>query len=763
MRTVQRGTRAGVMVTLLLFAAPSPSAVANAAASRWAEMRADAFSKLDTVRGLVGTGRIADAVRAAAGLVDVAPASISPGAPRDIAFLAGLAEPVARLLAAVQGSGAAAQAAVRTDPARLASLQRRADALGESDLAEARRLLEQLDRALDRPLLYGAALSLASSIDRALPALAAIPSPASTGQAVGCDVYENHPVLCIGGTGSNAYEKDYALLIDQGGDDTYTNAAGGADPVGGNGLPVSVVIDRGGNDQYVTPVPTATGARAVQGASNVGSIGILVDQEGNDTYEATATGTTVAAQGRGGGGVGVLADLAGDDTYRLLNESPASTDGQSEGAQGQANATLGGLGLLLDRSGDDSFLARTNPVPSVDAAGTLHPGESAIQAVGYANIGGAAILSVGDGTDSVALESITGPVAADETRPVAVETPIAWGMGYGNVGGAGVLLGGDGPTSWTTTVSLTTPASFPFNVTGGIAAQYLGHGKAQLEGLGAIVDAGGSDRYLADVAGTVRHRVTVDDSCACGRAVFKANGGQASAFAMARASGGGVGAIRDLAGADRYTTRVTSLAEIEVRDERTVPPQPDDESGLAGPMAIANPLNAAANGQALGHLGGAGFLHDLGGNDVYESYATSEARATASAALPELDAQAEAEANGSTAKSLAQAAGDAEGYGELRDLGGTDEYISINRSLGTADPPTHADGGFTFSTVQGSAELAGTASFADIDGAIYQYDTFTAVPPDPTTVGTRGEGMWVDSVSQTATGPIPSGGTGVNF
>src|ERR1041385_2408672 len=54
--------------------------------------------------------------------------------------------------------------------------------------------------------------------------------------------------IFIGGSGPTHYTEDALLIIDLGGDDIYECAAGGAN--GLTGRPISIVIDRAGNDTY---------------------------------------------------------------------------------------------------------------------------------------------------------------------------------------------------------------------------------------------------------------------------------------------------------------------------------------------------------------------------------------------------------------------------------------------------------------------------------------------------------------------------------
>lgn len=124
------------------------------------------------------------------------------------------------------------------------------------------------------------------------------------------------------------------LTVDLGGDDTYYGRAGGANglptQLGGDGVPVSVVIDLGGNDHYEGPT-------VCQGAGD-SAIGILIDTEGNDRYVGGAGGI---CQGSGRfAGVGVMIDEAGSD-YR------------SSGTQSQGAAFFRGIGIMVDLAGSD--------------------------------------------------------------------------------------------------------------------------------------------------------------------------------------------------------------------------------------------------------------------------------------------------------------------------------------------------------------------------------------------------------------------------
>ena len=133
--------------------------------------------------------------------------------------------------------------------------------------------------------------------------------------------------IVIGGPGSNRYDLDgrIALIIDVGGDDTYSGRiAAASDVEQGN----RVVIDLAGQDIYdASPLGLATGRLGV---------GLLIDREGDDQYHLSE-----GSGGVGLAGLGLLIDWAGNDQYR-----------GSKLTQGSA---IGGLGLLLDGGGNDEY------------------------------------------------------------------------------------------------------------------------------------------------------------------------------------------------------------------------------------------------------------------------------------------------------------------------------------------------------------------------------------------------------------------------
>jgi hypothetical protein len=154
--------------------------------------------------------------------------------------------------------------------------------------------------------------------------------------------------IVVGDTGRNIYKRDFAVILDLGGDDIYQYGR-----QTGN---VHIVIDKSGNDLYtgdnysiacgnfgVSIVIDETGddiytAKSFSIGCGVFGIGILIDKEGDDRY----IGDTFT-QGAGGFGIGILKDEAGQDTY--------------EGAlYAQGFASTYGIGILADKAGNDRYI-----------------------------------------------------------------------------------------------------------------------------------------------------------------------------------------------------------------------------------------------------------------------------------------------------------------------------------------------------------------------------------------------------------------------
>jgi hypothetical protein len=126
--------------------------------------------------------------------------------------------------------------------------------------------------------------------------------------------------IAIGGWGRNQYEGEYYFILDLGGDDIYQLDKAEA---------TQIIIDYTGNDTYIAREDYCL-------ASGNFGLGILIDKEGDDLYNAKNF-----SLGSGLFGVGILLDESGHDIY--------IGDTHSQGA-----ATFG-IGLLIDRGGNDDY------------------------------------------------------------------------------------------------------------------------------------------------------------------------------------------------------------------------------------------------------------------------------------------------------------------------------------------------------------------------------------------------------------------------
>ncbi len=295
-------------------------------------------------------------------------------------------------------------------------LLRRDDALELQDTELADAILAASDH-FDRDALMTAFRTLAGAVDEAIAGL-------RTNQFTDeFQIETDTPLgkIIVGGVGKNVYTNDAFLILDLGGDDEYENSAGGANALGASSLrarqnnatyvaqncqatglprarginlpgtiglavppspsdasrrvdendatyvagnsprtelPISIVVDLAGNDRYVSHGSVAQGA-------GVFGIGILVDCDGDDVYEAEHL-----SQGAGFFGCGLLADYGGRDRFVadtfaqgaaefgtgiLWQRSGDTTYRAARSAQGFGGTQ--GLGLLLDEAGNDSYFA----------------------------------------------------------------------------------------------------------------------------------------------------------------------------------------------------------------------------------------------------------------------------------------------------------------------------------------------------------------------------------------------------------------------
>jgi hypothetical protein len=229
------------------------------------------------------------------------------------------------------------------------------------------------------------------------------------------------------------YSEDAALILDLGGDDLYLNNAGGTRP----GMPVSVVIDFGGNDRY------ASAENISQGAGLLGG-GFLLDFGGNDMF-VSLTGS----QGAGFFGMGLL--YHGDGNA-----------GFSAGRYSQGTGQMG-IGLMINRKGDSKYLCS-------------YGGQ------GLGLFGGTGILIDEEGNDYYQL----GGREPDFRDPLRATQSFGQGFGLGvrsekNLnaapGGNGMLIDGKGNDTY--------------------VADYFAQGSSYYYGLGILDDRAGDDQYFS--------------------------------------------------------------------------------------------------------------------------------------------------------------------------------------------------------------------------------------------------------------------------
>ncbi|MFO1533713.1 MAG: hypothetical protein ABR562_08505, partial [Thermoplasmatota archaeon] len=259
-------------------------------------------------------------------------------------------------------------------------------------------------------------------------------------------------------TSGNVYTKDYALLIDAGGNDIYLNNAGG-----GNGEVdycttgvarnvAAALLDFGGNERF--------GDGRSCGANGGGAVaaGFLLHGGGTSTYTAGRLGVN----GGGYEGAGFLVDAGGDGSYVSVGDASIPQGGQ--GANGGAEA---GIGFLVDLSGDDEYRAAVAGVNggSDIGAGMLVDGAGNDRYVAdTGGVNGGGDLGQGFLIDLAGInEFVAGGAGAN---------------GGGNQIGTGLLVSADGDDTYSATGAGT-------------------NGGANYAAVGTLIDLGGDDSYMA--------------------------------------------------------------------------------------------------------------------------------------------------------------------------------------------------------------------------------------------------------------------------
>lgn len=317
-----------------------------------------------------------------------------------------------------------------------------------------------------------------------LSTIKAFPQNAAFG--AGCQVIDSPlGALEVCGSTADTHSQDRFLIVDQAGNDTYTNNAAGAimDPTAGITRPLAVVLDLAGSDVY-NQSRTANLCRLYPsvGAGVRGGVGILVDAGGGDTYVGKQ-----CSQGSADGGAGYLLDLGdGSDAH--------STPSTEAGYFNVGTAANGGFGLLVDAGSVPTYTDR------YITYGLYNVGYGDLRSVGLV-IGG-----VGNSTYS--------------NRAATNTTTSGWGVGAGSATGVGAILDPGGQDSYTCgTVAnyclagaidysagpvFANRASVALVIDRGVSNDVYTLGSGSIGGLGrslygealaVLMDAGGADSY----------------------------------------------------------------------------------------------------------------------------------------------------------------------------------------------------------------------------------------------------------------------------
>jgi HEAT repeat protein len=399
-----------------------------------------------------------------------------------------------------------------------------------------------------------------------------------TGRETLVDQFGNKVVLY--GVGDDVHgpeDDDAVLVIDLGGNDTYTHGAS-ANLLKNH--PVSIVIDLGGNDQFIGEndfsFGGALGGVAIQwkvggndtyrggncscGAGILG-VGILVDEGGDDVYRVKDFG-----EGAGAFGIGLLLDKGGNDTYHA-------------DLYGQGFGSTWGCGMLVDLAGNDVYDAGGK---HVDEPLWRDRYQSLSQGFGFGMrpdaSGGVGVLVDVSGNDRYSCDIFgqgcsywfsLGLLIDDDGNDTYCCGQ--YGQGAGIHLSCGMLLDRHGQDCY-------------------YDANGVGQGGAHDYGVGFLVDREGDDYYAgggcAQGSGhTNSVGMLIDDAGDDGYATVRGISQGSSSWTR---NTGGIGLLLDGAGHDQYT-ETTRDSRIAVRD--TIGACIDEPTPAE--TASANPMNAA--------------------------------------------------------------------------------------------------------------------------------------------------------------------------
>lgn len=496
--------------------------------------------------------------------------------------------------------------------------------------------------------------------------------------------------IMVGGPGANTYgeEVDPLLLVDLGGDDTYTNDTGVAN------TEVRIVVDVAGDDTY--------------------------DRQGSDDAPGTEQ-LAIYGQGVGAIGVGVLADLGGNDRYAVGMTTSAPDPGPAArpaAAVGQGWG-VAGVGVLVDVGGANSFSLRASSTGG--AASVMGQGQGQLGVGALLSLSPEQIAGTGDSYDASATSTLHRIQQTDHFSRFSIGSTSALVQGSGDQAGSGVLVDAAGNDTYAVTAT-------------GASASILAQG-ASRSAAAALVDLAGDDIMSVAAIGDARLSLVTTNPSLCWTATVVVTTSATEAYGHGGTSGGAA-VLADGGGNDTRTLTAHSRAEAIATVTSEV-----DCSALGGntATATANTGDGRVIGQGAGSSNGIGLLTDVGGDDRNELDASSEAHATAQAFAPGLITETPS-ANAGTAAARGQGFSTS-AIGVLTDAFGDDSYGA--RSATAASETTSA--GTSEEGAPGTIEVhgwggPGYALFVDLDGD----DSYDAGPDS----AAADESCW----SNTATG-----------
>jgi len=325
--------------------------------------------------------------------------------------------------------------------------------------------IDDIARTWDEASLWYAGLKCVQALDDARLSLG---KPGADAPPFAFDWETPYGWIRIRGGGEDVTDAAGAwIIVDLGGDDRYTGAAGAS----AVDRPIGLLLDLSGDDHY-------DGDDVTQGAGVCG-IGILLDASGNDRYDADRL-----AQGVGQFGLGACLDLEGNDQYAMrfsgqgcgyfgvgMMIDGGGVDTYQLHCDGQGLGGVSGVGVLVDSSGDDSYEAVRDS--KVTGRPSYHSPDLHIS---VSNAQGCAMGRRGDGGDGHSWAGGIGAlidIAGDDAYVSG-----NWSMGAGYWFGTGLLYDGEGDDT------------------------YRGVGYSQASGahfcIGVLLDEGGNDVHIAE-------------------------------------------------------------------------------------------------------------------------------------------------------------------------------------------------------------------------------------------------------------------------